>query len=616
MDRPQIIVPYRNGSKWINRLLRTLPPGWDVLIVNDQSDTSLPHLKYKGVEIVHLPERGYWAGACNFGASLKPGRDLLFLNQDIHFRNHGWIAALSNIVHQDVAITGNWVGENSRWPKGYVDGVFMYVRRDAWDAAGGLDAVNYPMWGGSCLLQAEICRRGFRAAPFEALRKKWLVHHRDGNLGQSFRQLLREEVGTYRNDGNIYRRVPPYVSVVIAAHGDYDKYLPDAVESIKQQTRRDWQITIALDGTARPELREMAEGYVDPWAGIRYVQLPDGRHGPPEVRNAGIKASNPMYYFLMLDGDDWAEPDAIEKMVAMAEAHPGHFVYTDLQFEGDRQGIRRFPEYDYERLLKRNYITSFILCPIQAWRDLGGYPKFMSPGWDDYGFAIGIGRKGWCGVRLAEPMLHYRRHGKSRNHTSQKRRPRLRKLLRDHYTDVFDRRYPMGCCGSGKSRPRSASTRRSVGTTPPTGIGSAGMVEVRYTGGLGASFSVRGPKTGTRYRVRGQGWVGWMDKRDALALVGDGKRRGLSRDYEYTGRHDGRAKPPSEPVVLVQEAKPKPEAEPVEREPEPDGSIQEEANEFPCPIGDCGRTFDTERGLTMHIRLSHSEEYDAWKSQR
>ncbi len=572
MNDPLVIIPYHNGAEWILNLLRTLPANLEVLVVDDQSEQPMPRVDRKRTEVVRTPKRSYWAGACNYGASLKPGRDLLFLNQDVHFTGDGWRNTLASIVDGGAAITGNWVKGHPCWPMGYVDGVFMYVRRDAWDAAGGMDAVHYPMWGSSCLLQTQACRKGFKAAPFPHL-DKWLVHHRHGNIGQSFQQLLQDEVGTLRNDGNIFRRVPPAVSVVISAHGDYDKYLPEAVESIKAQSRPDWQIVITLDGTARDQLREMAKNYADPWQGIFYVQQAGReRKGPCIVRNAGVAATHTRNAILMLDGDDRANPKAIEVMLPVLEAHPHSFVYGDLRWVGDRAGVRRFPEYSFEELLRSNFI------PI---------------------------------------VFDYRRHGRSRNHDSQERRDELRGLLRSRYPDAFERRFkPMCCGGNGKatsSVPPARSRARNI--RPPAGVGKDGMVEVRYLGSLGAAFSVRGPATGTRYRVR-KGWVGWMDVRDAVRIIGDGVTAGISREYEYTGRTSGKAKPPApkavpvavtrapDPVVVetVTEAV-------VSKDPDPEPS-----KPFACPF--CDKPYKTAQGLEKHVQLAHPGEYSEWKKKQ
>lgn len=602
MSALSVIVPYRNGERWIDRLLATVPRELDVLVVDDQSDTPLRSVKRPGTEIVRTPQRGYWAGACNYGARLRPGRDLLFLNQDLEFVQRGWLDALAALPPA-VEIAGNWVRGHPAWPQGYVDGVFMFVRRTAWDRVGGMDAARYPMWGSSCLLQAQICRTGGRAQPIAATYWK---HHRQGNLGDSFRQALYEEVGHLHNDGNAYRRVPPYIVAVICAHGDYEKYLPDAVESIRRQTRADWQIVISLDGNASPALREMARAYVDPWAGIAYVQQPDGTQGPPAVRNAGVAAAKTRYYILMMDGDDTAEPDAMDVMVTAAEQHPNTMIYGDLRWIGDRQGIRRFPDYDYPALLERNYIPSFTLYPLAMWKAVGGYPAFMSPGWDDYGYNIACGRGGWCGYHVRAIVFNYRRHGHSRNHNSQKIRAQLRDLLEGHYPDVFARRFPMGCCG-GKARSAPAGaprrTARARRTTLPAGVGAEGMVEVRYLGNLGAAFIIRGQRTRVQYKVR-KGWTGWMDARDAAALMR------TSREYEYTGRASGGGKvleapaPTAAPSVLAAEVPPMAETPPLPTDANSPGIY--------CDVPGChAGPFKSERGLETHKRLRHRNALQA-----
>ncbi|NIV40114.1 MAG: hypothetical protein GWN58_65135, partial [Anaerolineae bacterium] len=75
--------------------------------------------------------------------------DVLVLNQDLWFTSDAWLPRLL-ALRADYGLIGDGVLKHPAWPKGYVQGTFMFLRRDAIRDVGLMDAQEYPLWGATC----------------------------------------------------------------------------------------------------------------------------------------------------------------------------------------------------------------------------------------------------------------------------------------------------------------------------------------------------------------------------------------------------------------------------------------------------------------------------------
>lgn len=149
------------------------------------------------------------------------------------------------------------------------------------------------------------------------------------------------------------------VSVIIPAY-NYAGYLPEAIESVLNQTFRDFELLVVDDGST-DNTREVMRAFLhDPKA--RYVYQEN--QGLAAARNAGIRNTNGEFV-AFLDADDvWLE-QKLEKQVEIMDSKPEvGLVYTDIYFidgEGkiltDRQWARRRKKTMFEDLLFSNVIT-------------------------------------------------------------------------------------------------------------------------------------------------------------------------------------------------------------------------------------------------------------------
>lgn len=112
----------------------------------------------------------------------------------------------------------------------------------------------------------------------------------------------------------------PLVSVVTPVYNG-ERHLAECIESVLAQTYERWEHTI-VDNCSTDRTREIAERYAEKDSRIRvhanatFVDV---------LRNHNIafrQVSPNAAYCKMVQGDDWIFPECLERMVAVAEAHP------------------------------------------------------------------------------------------------------------------------------------------------------------------------------------------------------------------------------------------------------------------------------------------------------
>ncbi len=108
----------------------------------------------------------------------------------------------------------------------------------------------------------------------------------------------------------------PKVTVFIPVY-NREHYIGEAIESILAQTFSDFEILLIDDGSTDLSV-EKVRSYTD--ARIRLV-CNDENLGIPKTRNRGVSLARGQY-MAMLDSDDRAYPDRLEKQVAFLDLHP------------------------------------------------------------------------------------------------------------------------------------------------------------------------------------------------------------------------------------------------------------------------------------------------------
>jgi glycosyltransferase involved in cell wall biosynthesis len=110
-------------------------------------------------------------------------------------------------------------------------------------------------------------------------------------------------------------RVPPAFSILVSAY-QTEKYLPETIESVLAQTRRDWEL-IVVDNGMNDEIARIVGSYEDP----RITLVRQENRGITGGIDAAAARATGRYY-AVLHSDDMLMPRFCERTGAMLDAHP------------------------------------------------------------------------------------------------------------------------------------------------------------------------------------------------------------------------------------------------------------------------------------------------------
>jgi glycosyltransferase involved in cell wall biosynthesis len=156
----------------------------------------------------------------------------------------------------------------------------------------------------------------------------------------------------------------PVVSVVIPNY-NYGHFLAECIESVLNQTYRDWEI-IVVDDNSTDGSREIVAGYIQRHSDrqISLVVNPLGPSGTPTPINMGIRQMRGEY-FAWLSSDDIFEQDKLEAQVRLLDENPAvglvHSAFLTID-ENGRQIGEFHPPNEFETdaftaLLDANFIN-------------------------------------------------------------------------------------------------------------------------------------------------------------------------------------------------------------------------------------------------------------------
>lgn len=150
------------------------------------------------------------------------------------------------------------------------------------------------------------------------------------------------------------------ISVIIPSYGHPD-YLENSIESVKNQTFKDWELIVVDDNNpdtdARNETETLLKKEMISDDRIKYIQHEKNKNGAV-ARNTGFAAANGEYISL-LDSDDEYLPTRLEKCLSVMENEPKNIagVYTGCEFR--RKGKKYF---ESTKVCRGNHLTTTLAC--------------------------------------------------------------------------------------------------------------------------------------------------------------------------------------------------------------------------------------------------------------
>ena len=167
----------------------------------------------------------------------------------------------------------------------------------------------------------------------------------------------------------------PEVSVVINLYNS-EKYLAKAIESVLAQTYRDFELILVNDGSKDGSLAICRE-YEQKDPRVRVLDKPNG--GLADARNAGLEAAKGKY-IEFIDGDDWIEPDLLERCIAKLEETDADIVIFDIYQYFVQTDTKEIISHDYdEKQVYRLYDHPEMITKMKnaAWNKIYRRSLFM-----------------------------------------------------------------------------------------------------------------------------------------------------------------------------------------------------------------------------------------------
>jgi teichuronic acid biosynthesis glycosyltransferase TuaG len=134
----------------------------------------------------------------------------------------------------------------------------------------------------------------------------------------------------------------PKVSIIIPTY-NAEKFLNRTIESVTNQTYKDWELIIVDDGS-KDKTPEIIKDWERKDQRIEGVLLDKNSGGPAHPRNIGIQNSHGEYIAFLDHDDEWL-PEKLERQINFLESHQEYaFCYTadKIVYSDGQEKIKRY----------------------------------------------------------------------------------------------------------------------------------------------------------------------------------------------------------------------------------------------------------------------------------
>ena len=196
------------------------------------------------------------------------------------------------------------------------------------------------------------------------------------------------------------------VTVLMSVYNTELEILKQAVESILNQTYKEFEFLIIDDGSKNGEI-ELIESYKDDR--VRIIRN-EKNLGLERSLNKGLEKAKGKY-IVRMDTDDIAHLDRISKQLNFIEKNPQYSIVSSSVNFFDENGVygtsKRSGEVKKHDLLFGNpFAHPTMIMKKEDILDIGGYPLYKRC--EDYAMVINLYAKGYKAYVLNDVLLDYR----------------------------------------------------------------------------------------------------------------------------------------------------------------------------------------------------------------
>lgn len=213
--------------------------------------------------------------------------------------------------------------------------------------------------------------------------------------------------------------LPPedLISVCVTVF-NYARFLPDCLDSIKNQTHLPLDVIIVDDHSEIDDSVDVAVKWATENQG-RFFRIRVHSHcrnqGPSEARNTAFRLALGKFVFI-IDADNEIYPRTIGRLYEAALSGSFDATYCQIEKFGDQQAIGDADIWDVDAMRRNNYVDIMALVKREAWRKIDGF-MHIEEGWEDYDFWLKFIDAGFSAAYVPEILCRYRVHQKSRTAT-------------------------------------------------------------------------------------------------------------------------------------------------------------------------------------------------------
>ena len=202
----------------------------------------------------------------------------------------------------------------------------------------------------------------------------------------------------------------PIVSIIVPCYNT-QKTLEETLESVINQDYENWEAIIVNDGSP-DNLEAIALDWIEKDSRFHYYKKENGGLG--NTRNFGIKKSKGKY-ILPLDSDNKLRPDFTSTALPIFESNSEiGVIYGNAMYFGEKTGEWIVGEFNFYKLLNRNFIDACAIIRKSLFEEIGGYDeKLPNQGHEDWDFWLQVMKTEYKFYYLNQMTFDYRVTGNS-----------------------------------------------------------------------------------------------------------------------------------------------------------------------------------------------------------
>ena len=181
----------------------------------------------------------------------------------------------------------------------------------------------------------------------------------------------------------------PYFSIVMPAYNSNVEWLSEAIESVRNQIYKNWELCIADDASTDVHSKALLTKFAKKDKRIKVVFRKENGHISKASNSALELATGD--YIVLLDHDDKLSEDALFWVAKTISEHPeAKLIYSD-EDKFDHEGVRSDPyfkcDWNYSLFLSQNMISHLGVYKTEIINKIGGF-RISFEGSQDYDLAL------------------------------------------------------------------------------------------------------------------------------------------------------------------------------------------------------------------------------------